>query len=135
MSSWSASIRSETPQQSTGAKAAIMASYGRWGTEPYWHFLTAPEASIVQLADTAGFHYAYDPDTDEFAHPSGILVLTPEGHISKYLYGLEFSPRDLRLALVDASAGKIGTAVDQLLLACFNYDPVAGKYSSRSRTF
>lgn len=119
----------ETPENSTGAKAAILASYGRWGTERSWHFLTGPEPSIAKLAATAGFRYAYDPKSDEYAHPSGILVLTPTGHISKYLYGLEFSPRDLRLALVDASQGKIGTFVDQLLLTCFNYDPTRGKYS------
>jgi len=119
----------ETPDQSTAAKAAIVASYGRWGTQDSWHFLTAPEASIKRLADAAGFHYVYDAKSDEYAHPAGILVLTPDGHISKYLYGLEFSPRDLRLALVDASAGKIGTAVDQILLRCFHYDPTRGKYS------
>jgi protein SCO1 len=119
----------ETPDQSTAAKAAIVASYGRWGTQDSWHFLTAPEDSIKRLADAAGFHYVYDAKSDEYAHPAGILVLTPDGHISKYLYGLEFSPRDLRLALVDASAGKIGTAVDQILLRCFHYDPTRGKYS------
>ncbi len=119
----------ETPEQSTAAKAAIIASYGRWGSQDGWHFLTAPEASIVQLADTAGFHYVYDPVSDQYAHPAGILVMTPGGRISKYLYGLEFSPRDLKLALVDASSGKIGTAVDQLLLRCFHYDPTRGKYT------
>lgn len=119
----------ETPEQSTGAKAAILAAYGRWGTQDGWHFLTAPEASIQKLADAAGFHYALDPKTNEYAHPSGILVLTTDGRISKYLYGLEFSPRDLRLAIVDASEGKIGNAVDMLLLACFHYDPTRGKYS------
>lgn len=119
----------ETPEQSTAAKASIIASYGRWGTQDSWHFLTAPEASIVRLADTAGFHYVYDAKSDQYAHPAGILVLTPDGRISKYLYGLEFSPRDLKLALVDASGGKIGTAVDQILLRCFHYDPTRGKYT------
>ncbi len=119
----------ETPEQSTAAKAAIIASYGRWGSQNGWHFLTAPEDSIVRLADTAGFHYVYDAKSDQYAHPAGILVMTPGGRISKYLYGLEFSPRDLKLALVDASSGKIGTAVDQLLLRCFHYDPTRGKYT------
>ncbi|OQA41962.1 MAG: hypothetical protein BWY52_02391 [Chloroflexi bacterium ADurb.Bin325] len=119
----------ETPEQSTAAKAAIIASYGRWGSQDGWHFLTAPEDSIVQLADAAGFHYVYDPKSNQYAHPAGILVITPGGRISKYLYGLEFSPRDLKLALVDASAGKIGGAVDQILLRCFHYDPTRGKYT------
>jgi protein SCO1 len=119
----------ETPEDATGAKAGTVARYGRWGTQGGWHFLTGEEASIQKLADAAGFHYAYDVKTNEYAHPSGILVLTPEGKISKYFYGLEYSPTDLKLGLVDASAGKIGTVVDQILLRCFHYDPNQGRYT------
>lgn len=125
----------ETPEDATGSKAATVARYGRYGTQGGWHFLTGEEASIHKLADVAGFHYAYDPKTDQYAHPSGILVLTPAGQISKYFYGLEYSPTDLKLGLVDASAGKIGTAVDQILLRCFHYDPKQGRYTPAIMTF
>jgi protein SCO1/2 len=93
-----------------------------------WHFLTGREESIRALAGAVGFSYTYDPATKQFAHASGITILTPNGTIARYLYGVEYSARDLRLALVEASAGKIGSAVDQVLLYCFHYDPTTGKY-------
>jgi protein SCO1/2 len=102
--------------------------YGRPGAAQGWHFLTGDEPEIKQLADAVGFHYAYDPATKQFAHYSAILLLTPEGKISRYFYGIQYPARDLRLGLVEASEGKIGTAADQILLFCYHYDPATGKY-------
>ena len=102
--------------------------YGRPGAVAGWHFLTGEEADIEKLAASVGFRYAYDKASEQFAHPSGIMVLTPEGRVSRYFYGIEYSPRDVRLALVEASGEKIGTPVDEILLACFHYDPTTGKY-------
>jgi protein SCO1 len=101
---------------------------GRKGAETDWHFLTGDEPQIKALADAVGFRYAYDPDSKQFAHASGIMVLTPEGKVSKYFYGVTYPARDLRLGLVDASQEKIGTVADQLLLFCYHYDPHTGKY-------
>jgi len=102
--------------------------YGRPGAAQGWHFLTGDEAQIKQLADSVGFRYAYDPDSKQFAHASAIMLLTPEGKISRYFYGIQYPSRDLRLGLVEASEGKIGTPVDQVLLFCYHYDPATGKY-------
>jgi protein SCO1/2 len=102
--------------------------YGRPGAAQGWHFLTGDEPQIKQLADALGFRYAYDPDTKQFAHASAIMLLTPEGKISRYFYGIQYPSRDLRLGLVEASEGKIGTPVDQVLLFCYHYDPATGKY-------
>jgi protein SCO1/2 len=93
-----------------------------------WHFLTGDQANIRRVADAAGFRYAWDENSKQWAHSSAIMVLTPEGKLSRYFYGVEYSARDLRLGLVEASAGKIGSPVDQLLLFCYHYDPVTGKY-------
>jgi protein SCO1 len=102
--------------------------YGRPGAADGWHFLTGDEPQIKKLADSVGFRYAYDPDSKQFAHASTILVLTPEGKISKYFYGITYPSRDLRLGIVEASEGKIGTPVDSVLLFCYHYDPATGKY-------
>ena len=109
--------------------------YGRLDSAKGWHFLTAHESAIKQLADAAGFQFQYDSRTDQFAHGAALLVLTPDGRISRYFYGFEYKPRDLRLAIVEASEGKVGTAVDQFLLLCFHYDPVTGKYSRNAMMF
>lgn len=103
--------------------------YGRLDAANGWHFLTGTETPIKKLTDTVGFQYAYDPKSDQFAHASMMLVLTPDGRTSRYFYGFQYKPRDLRLAIVEASGGKIGSAADQLLLLCFHYDPSIGKYS------
>jgi protein SCO1 len=95
-----------------------------------WHFLTGDEANIKALAQAVGFRYQWDQATNQFAHASGIMVLTPEGKLAQYYYGIEYSPKDLRLGLVEASANKIGTPVDQLLLYCYHYDPATGKYGA-----
>ncbi|MGD0401645.1 MAG: SCO family protein [Candidatus Acidiferrales bacterium] len=111
------------------AKQALYAGlYGRPDAAQGWHFLTGDEQQIRQLANALGFRYAYDPDSKQFAHASAIMLLTPEGKISRYFYGIQFASRDLRLGLVEASEGKIGTPVDQVLLFCYHYDPSTGKY-------
>ena len=111
------------------AKHAMYAGmYGRPGAQYGWHFLTGDEPQIKQLADAVGFRYAYDPDSKQYAHASGIMVLTPGGKISKYFYGVTYPARDLRLGLVEASQDKIGTVADQVLLFCYHYDPHTGKY-------
>jgi protein SCO1 len=102
--------------------------YGRAGAAQGWRFLTGDDPQIKQLASAVGFRYAFDADSKQYAHASAIMVLTPEGKISRYLYGISFPSRDLRLALVEASEGKIGTPVDSILLFCYHYDPHTGKY-------
>jgi protein SCO1/2 len=110
-------------------KDGYVRGLNREGAERGWHFLTGDEANIKRLTESVGFRYAYDAKTDQFAHASGIMVLTPQGKISHYFYGVEYGPRDVRLGLVEASAGKIGSPVDQLLLYCYHYDPATGKYA------
>ena len=120
----------DTPELAAAKKQMILRRYGRPNTANGWHFLTADERNSRALADAVGFHYKYDPKTDQYAHASGIMVLTPDGHISKYFYGVEYAPRDLRLGLVEASQNKIGNPVDQILLFCYHYDPATGKYGA-----
>ena len=119
----------ETPVLARGKKAAYVERYKRPGSDAGWHFLTGSQHSITQLTRAVGFRYAYNAEIDQYAHASGIMVVTPDGRLSHYFYGIEYGPRDLRLALVDAADRKIGSPVDQLLLACFHYDPKSGKYS------
>lgn len=118
----------ETPQLAADKKASYMARYGRPGTEKAWHFLTGDQKSIDALTKAIGFRYGYDPATKQFAHASGIMLATPEGKLARYFYGIEYSPKDLRLGIVEASANKVGSPVDMLLLYCFHYDPSSGKY-------
>ena len=118
----------ETWQLANAKKANYIEKYNRSGAKEGWHFLTGDEASIKSLADTVGFHYKYDPVNNQFAHASAIYVITPEGKIARYFYGIEYKPRDFRLGLVEASANKIGTPADQVLLFCYHYDPTTGKY-------
>ena len=120
----------ETWQLAAAKKANYVEKYQRQGAVQGWHFLTGQEDNIKKLADTAGFHYKYDPITKQYAHASGIMVITPDGKISKYFYGIEYKPRDLRLGLVEASQDKIGTLADQVLLFCFHYDPATGRYGA-----
>lgn len=116
-------------------KEKYIRRYGRLDSAPGWHFLTAHETAIKTLTDAVGFQFAYDSRTDQFAHGAALLVLTPDGRTSRYFYGFEFKPRDLRLALVEASAGKVGNVTDQFLLLCFHYDPNTGKYSRNAMMF
>jgi protein SCO1/2 len=118
----------ETPAMALSKKVTLTPRYGRPGGEAGMHFLTGREDAIKQLTAAVGFRYVYDPKIGQYAHPALITVLTPGGKVSRYLYGFEFPPRDLRLALVEAADGKIGSAVDQALLYCYHYDPMSGKY-------
>jgi protein SCO1/2 len=120
----------ETPEIATAKKAEYLKRYGRSSAAGGWHFLTGPPASIDALTKAAGFQYQYDPKSGQFAHATAIMVLTPEGRIAQYYYGVEFAPRDLRLGLIQASENKIGTVVDQVLLYCYHYDPETGKYGA-----
>jgi protein SCO1/2 len=118
----------ERPVLAEAKQALYTGLYGRPDAALGWHFLTGDEQQIRQLANALGFRYAYDPDSKQFAHASAIMLLTPQGKISRYFYGIQFPSRDLRLGLVEASEGKIGTPVDQVLLFCYHYDPSTGKY-------
>jgi protein SCO1/2 len=120
----------ERPELAAAKKANYIERYGRNRPAEGWHFLTGDQSSIEALTNAVGFHYAYDPQTKQYAHASAIMILTPQGRLSRYFYGIEYAPKDLRLGLVEASEGKIGSPVDQLLLYCFHYDPVTGKYSA-----
>ncbi len=119
---------SDKPVMASVKKQMYVGMYGRPNAAQGWHFLTGDAPQIKTLADSVGFRYAYDADSKQFAHASAIMVLTPQGKISKYFYGIEYSPRDLRLGLVEASNEKIGTPVDSILLFCYHYDPSTGKY-------
>ena len=119
----------ETPALAARKKQEYIEQYRQEGAEHGWHFLTAEQQSIDRLTEAMGFRYKYDPETDLYTHASAIMLATPEGKLSRYFYGVEYSPRDVRLGLVEASQNQIGSFVDQVLLFCFHYDPVQGKYS------
>jgi protein SCO1 len=120
----------DTSEIGAAKKAEYMERYGRPGAAQGWHFLTGPQNSIDALTKAAGFQYQYDPKTEQFAHSTAIMILTPEGKIAQYYYGVEYAPKDLRLGLVQASENKIGTITDQILLYCYHYDPTTGKYGA-----
>jgi protein SCO1 len=119
----------ETPEIAETKRLDTVISYGRSMADEGWNFLVGEEEAIKTLAAAVGFRYAYDANIDEYVHPSGIMVVTPEGRVSKYLYGIQYPTLDLRLALVEASQNEIGTVVDQFLLTCYHYDPVEGQYT------
>jgi protein SCO1/2 len=118
----------ETPAQAATRKREFLHRYKREGGEAGWHFLTGTEPEIKRLTKAAGFRYVWDDQTQQFAHPSGIIIVTPDGRPARYLFGIEYGPRDVRLALVEASEGKIGNLADNLLLFCYHYDPMTGRY-------
>jgi protein SCO1/2 len=120
----------DTPEDATEKKASVLKHYRRDGAAEGWHFLTGSQESITELTNAAGFGYDYDEKTTQFAHSTAILVITPEGKIAQYYYGVEFAPRDLRLGLVQASQNKIGSLADQVLLYCYHYDPRSGKWGA-----
>jgi protein SCO1/2 len=120
----------ETPQIAAEKKQDYLRRYGRPGAAAGWHFLTGPAESINALTKAVGFQYQYDPKSSQYAHATAIMVLTPQGRISRYFYGVDYPPKDLRMGLVEASQGKIGNAVDQVLLYCYHYDPATGKYGA-----
>jgi protein SCO1/2 len=120
----------ETAELARAKKAHYVEAYGRPGTEQGWHFLTGDEASIRAVTESVGFRYAYDTERGQFAHAAAIYVATPQGKLARYLFGVEYAPRDVQLALVEAAGRKIGTIADKLLLLCYHYDPSTGRYSS-----
>jgi len=120
----------ETPEMAAAKKAIFLKRYNRPGADSGWHFLVGPPESVDALTKAAGFQYEYDPKSEQFAHATAIMILTPQGKIAQYYYGVEFPPRDLRLGLVQASQNKIGSVADALLLYCYHYDPQQGKYSA-----
>jgi protein SCO1/2 len=118
----------DTPALAKAKRDVYIGQYGRPGAVGHWHFLTGEQQSIDALTNAAGFRYAYESSIHQYAHAAAILVLTPEGRISRYFYGVIYPGRDVRLGLVDASGGKIGTITDHALLYCYQYDPMTGKY-------
>jgi protein SCO1/2 len=120
----------ETPEIAAAKKKDFVGRYGRPGAAAGWHFLTGPPESVNALTKAVGFQYQYDPKINQFAHATAIMVLTPQGRISRYFYGVDFPPKDLRMGLVEASQGKIGNAVDAVLLYCYHYNPETGKYGA-----
>jgi len=120
----------DTPEAAAKKKSDFLRRYKRPGAEQGWHFLVGHQDAIDSLTRAAGFDYEYDPKTRQFAHTAAILILTPEGRVAQYYYGIEYPPKDLRLGLVEAGTGKIGNVVDALLLYCYHYDPEQGKYSA-----
>ena len=119
----------ETPELAARKKETYLKRYGRDGAERGWHFLTGDKAEIDKLTEAVGFGYAWDTKSNQFAHASAIMVATPEGKLSHYFYGIEYAPKDVRLGLVEASAGKIGSPVDKLILYCYHYNPTTGKFA------
>ena len=118
----------EKPIQGAERRRGYLQSMGRTDAGPDWPFLVGPAEASRRIADAAGFYYKRDPVTGEWAHLAAIFVLTPDGKVSRYLYGIDFPPKDLRLALVEAADGKVGTSFDRLLLTCYRYDPASRKY-------
>jgi protein SCO1/2 len=125
----------EGPELAIRKKETYAASYARDGVADGWHFLTGSQDEIGQLTNAAGFRYVFDSEHDQFAHGSAIMILTPQGRISHYFMGIDFPSRDVRLALVEASQGRIGSSVDRLLLLCYHFDTVTGRYSASAISF
>jgi protein SCO1/2 len=120
----------EQPAQAQARKRAYLSRFKKPGAEKAWRFLTGDAESLRGLTQAVGFRYAWDAETKQFAHPAGVVVVTPEGRIARYLYGVEYAPKDLRLGIVEASQGRIGSPVDRLLLYCYQYDPARGRYGA-----
>jgi protein SCO1/2 len=121
---------SETPPLAAAKKREYLRHYGRPGADAGWRFLTGGEPAIHQLADAVGFRYAYDSAMKQYAHPSGFVVLTPQGKVSRYFFGVNFRAQELNDSLRDASANRAGSPIRQLFLLCFHYSPITGKYGA-----
>jgi protein SCO1 len=119
----------ETPVMAAAKKAVYLDTYRRPDAEQGWHFLTGDETNIRRVTDAAGFQFSWDEPTQQFAHASGVIVVTPDGRLARYLFGIEYPPRDLKFALMESSEGRIGSVVDQVLLYCYHYEPATGTYS------
>jgi protein SCO1/2 len=124
----------DTSASAAASKRGVLERYRRPGAERGWHFLTGAEEASRALFDAAGFAYRWDPRTGQYAHASGIMLLTPDGRLARYFFGIEYAPRDLRLGLVEASEGRIGSPADRLFLFCFAYDPATGRYGATVMT-
>lgn len=120
----------DTTEAAMGEKKKFDQRYHREGSEKGWHFLTGKKEQIDALASALGFRYAWDPEIQQYAHASAIMLLTPDGHIAQYYYGIEYPPRDLQLGIVEASQGRVGGVIDQVLLYCYHYDPRQGRYGA-----
>jgi protein SCO1/2 len=118
----------ETPVMASGKKKSYLDRYDRPESANGWHFLTGDEASIRAVTKAAGFNYVWDERTQQFAHPSGIVVATPDGKVSRYFFGIDYASRDVKFALIESSAGRIGSVIDNLILYCYHYDPATGAY-------
>jgi protein SCO1 len=118
----------DTPATAASRKTQVLDRYKKPGAAAGWHFLTGDQPSIDRLTKAAGFRYVWDTPTKQFAHPSGVIVLTPDGRLARYLFGIEYGPRDLRFGIVEASNGRVGNPADALLLYCYHYDPMTGRY-------
>jgi len=118
----------DTVELAAAKKEAVVHAFNHDGDDAGWHFLVGDEKNVAAVADSVGFRYEYDAATQQYAHASGIVLLTPAGRVSRYFYGIEYPTRDVRLGLVEASEGRIGSPVDELLLYCFHYDPLTGRY-------
>lgn len=119
----------ESSPLAAAKKAQYLVDYGRPDTEGGWHFLTGSEENVKALADSVGFRYRYIPESDLYSHAAAIMLLTPEGRVSRYFFGVDYAPGDLRLGIVEASQNRVGNLVDEIYLYCFQYDPATGKYS------
>jgi protein SCO1/2 len=119
----------EGPADAAATRLRALRAYQKGQITSSWHTLTGGQQAIDRLAEAVGFTYSYDPDANEFAHPLGVVVLTPAGQVSRYLFGLDYAANDLRLALVDAGAAQIGSLVDRAVLLCYHYDPLTGRYT------
>lgn len=119
----------DTAERAAERKRSAVERYGRPGSAPGWHFLTGDAEAIRKLTEAAGFRYAWDPTIQQFAHASGVIVATPDGRVARYLYGVEYAPKDLKMALFEAGEGRIGGLAEKLMLLCFNYDAALGKYT------
>lgn len=118
----------DKPDLAKNKKASYMARYGHPGTEGGWHFLTGTQDSIDKVTNAAGFHYYWDDKSNQFAHAGGIMITTPQGKLSRYLYGIDYAPKDVKFGLMESAENKIGNPAEQLLLYCYHYDPATGKY-------
>lgn len=124
----------DTPRAAAAKKASFLEAYNRPAGGESWHFLTGQQQAITRITDAVGFRYKYIESRREFSHPAALILLTADGRISRYLYGVKFDPKTFRLSLVEASEGKIGTTVDRILLTCFHYDAAAGRYNVAAMT-
>lgn len=122
----------DTVADAAGKRDLYLKRYGRPGAGSGWHFLTSDEKTVKALSDALGFYYAWDPKKEEFAHPAATIVLTPEGKIANYFFGFDYTSRDLKFGLIEASGNRIGSVTDKFVMLCYDYDPATGKYSRRA---